>query len=99
MVQGGKPTTCMGVYCLRRNSGQGKASHPSPKLDIAFPYPFVIPSITFNSTSKEANTIFMIPTVLSRFLLIQFNRDRKSTRLNSSHVSISYAVFCLKKKI
>src|SRR5438309_8050711 len=26
-------------------------------------------------------------------------RDRKSTRLNSSHSSISYAVFCLKKKI
>src|SRR5207249_7791831 len=26
------------------------------------------------------------------------NPDRKSTRLNSSHVSISYAVFCLKKK-
>src|SRR5438067_3882014 len=26
-------------------------------------------------------------------------RDRKSTRLNASHVSISYAVFCLKKKI
>src|SRR5436309_8775426 len=25
-------------------------------------------------------------------------RDRKSTRLNSSHVKISYAVFCLKKK-
>src|SRR5207249_7664093 len=29
----------------------------------------------------------------------QFHTDRKSTRLNSSHVSISYAVFCLKKKI
>src|SRR5689334_23715414 len=27
------------------------------------------------------------------------DRDRKSTRLNSSHSSISYAVFCLKKKI
>src|SRR5699024_11463016 len=27
-----------------------------------------------------------------------FEGDRKSTRLNSSHVSISYAVFCLKKK-
>src|SRR4051812_50005703 len=26
------------------------------------------------------------------------SRDRKSTRLNSSHMSISYAVFCLKKK-
>src|SRR5207249_7697108 len=30
-------------------------------------------------------------------LLLDY-RDRKSTRLNSSHVSISYAVFCLKKK-
>src|SRR5690625_6552012 len=28
----------------------------------------------------------------------QLIRDRKSTRLNSSHVAISYAVFCLKKK-
>src|SRR2546429_5042894 len=28
----------------------------------------------------------------------QINRDRKSTRLNSSHGYISYAVFCLKKK-
>src|SRR5699024_6884857 len=29
---------------------------------------------------------------------IETEKDRKSTRLNSSHVSISYAVFCLKKK-
>src|SRR5256885_8635506 len=31
--------------------------------------------------------------------LSQLARDRKSTRLNSSHLVISYAVFCLKKKI
>src|SRR5438067_10454117 len=31
-------------------------------------------------------------------LLAAGELDRKSTRLNSSHVSISYAVFCLKKK-
>src|SRR2546427_2129649 len=30
---------------------------------------------------------------------IHFHGDRKSTRLNSSHSQISYAVFCLKKKI
>src|SRR3712207_8882437 len=30
---------------------------------------------------------------------IRKERDRKSTRLNSSHATISYAVFCLKKKI
>src|SRR5437773_7389168 len=29
----------------------------------------------------------------------EFDEDRKSTRLNSSHITISYAVFCLKKKI
>src|SRR5438067_8324511 len=29
---------------------------------------------------------------------LELQQDRKSTRLNSSHVSISYAVFCLKKK-
>src|SRR3712207_7447697 len=28
----------------------------------------------------------------------EYNEDRKSTRLNSSHANISYAVFCLKKK-
>src|SRR6266496_189306 len=30
--------------------------------------------------------------------IVVSGRDRKSTRLNSSHVEISYAVFCLKKK-
>src|SRR4051812_49458157 len=30
--------------------------------------------------------------------VIELTQDRKSTRLNSSHMSISYAVFCLKKK-
>src|SRR5256885_5616687 len=33
----------------------------------------------------------------SSFKLCQDGRDRKSTRLNSSHLEISYAVFCLKK--
>src|SRR5690625_4535290 len=33
-----------------------------------------------------------------RLKLLSIPRDRKSTRLNSSHVAISYAVFCLKKK-
>src|SRR5690242_20789100 len=36
---------------------------------------------------------------LERVELLFQRRDRKSTRLNSSHMSISYAVFCLNKKI
>src|SRR5690625_6411866 len=31
-------------------------------------------------------------------IILEIKADRKSTRLNSSHVAISYAVFCLKKK-
>src|SRR5438132_3420298 len=34
----------------------------------------------------------------SRWDQVTHNQDRKSTRLNSSHTVISYAVFCLKKK-
>src|SRR5690606_40064051 len=38
---------------------------------------------------------FAIPVNMARHVM---SEDRKSTRLNSSHVKISYAVFCLKKK-
>src|SRR3712207_7686861 len=45
-------------------------------------------------------TLNSIPSsVTTQTFTIQFfSRDRKSTRLNSSHANISYAVFCLKKK-
>src|SRR5437773_7737374 len=39
------------------------------------------------------------PLSPARRLVHHNARDRKSTRLNSSHITISYAVFCLKKKI
>src|SRR5690348_17861529 len=54
--------------------------------------------------SSEVNAMYtasasyaMRPTVLAGGVVLS-PRDRKSTRLNSSHPSISYAVFCLKKK-
>src|SRR3712207_8765633 len=40
----------------------------------------------------------MQPPITMGELADHFERDRKSTRLNSSHANISYAVFCLKKK-
>src|SRR5690606_41787486 len=39
-----------------------------------------------------------VPAFQGRFEAQPLEQDRKSTRLNSSHVKISYAVFCLKKK-
>src|SRR5438876_6951049 len=48
----------------------------------------------FQSSSDHISTHVSYTCVLAE----EFTRDRKSTRLNSSHPSISYAVFCLKKK-
>src|SRR5699024_12390902 len=54
------------------------------------------PKNTFRSRIQEIFQMYFLSFhSLFCFLLRQ---DRKSTRLNSSHVSISYAVFCLKKK-
>src|SRR5437899_8255383 len=39
-----------------------------------------------------------IQSVAGKRCIIADDKDRKSTRLNSSHLGISYAVFCLKKK-
>src|SRR3712207_7756279 len=49
---------------------------------------------------KEAPPVALVNEALARQHLAGKNPvgDRKSTRLNSSHANISYAVFCLKKK-
>src|SRR5258705_2629864 len=41
---------------------------------------------------------FNIEVIIFHFQILFKFKDRKSTRLNSSHLGISYAVFCLKKK-
>src|SRR5204862_5977928 len=64
-----------------------------PPRSTLFPYTTLFRSTQlspFTGLSPELER-----TILSRDFLV---RDRKSTRLNSSHVEISYAVFCLKKK-
>src|ERR1035438_8228069 len=60
-----------------------------PPRSTLFPY-----TTLFRSTRAQARsgTRWRRPGFFPR------RRDRKSTRLNSSHLGISYAVFCLKKK-
>src|SRR5207249_9972894 len=61
-------------------------------LIVAFGFLFVTVS------SRLTGEIGSSSTPTSGMMIATLLLDRKSTRLNSSHVSISYAVFCLKKK-
>src|SRR5207249_11461207 len=47
---------------------------------------------------REEDVPGAVPGECGEEVYVARHQDRKSTRLNSSHVSISYAVFCLKKK-
>src|SRR5689334_23670469 len=67
-----------------------------PPRSTLFPYTTLFRSIGFMAIDKIAEQ-FMISLDKTKFNGI-YGTDRKSTRLNSSHSSISYAVFCLKKK-
>src|SRR5258708_22632794 len=51
-----------------------------------------------NSANRAAGSNTVIAFYYDRDLVFKSPKDRKSTRLNSSHQIISYAVFCLKKK-
>src|SRR5438034_2574370 len=76
---------------------------PPPPRSTLFPYTTLFRSLNPNGASatpitrrrnQQAAFTFLVelhPTTSDR-------GDRKSTRLNSSHTVISYAVFCLKKK-
>src|SRR5436309_6891017 len=62
-----------------------------PPRSTLFPYTTLFRSPAFARTGRQRPDSCLRETHHGR-------RDRKSTRLNSSHVKISYAVFCLKKK-
>src|SRR5436309_9611658 len=66
-----------------------------PPRSTLFPYTTLFRSIT----SDQGHLPLLTPmSEVAGRMSVQVGADRKSTRLNSSHVKISYAVFCLKKK-
>src|SRR2546427_4263814 len=69
-----------------------------PPRSTLFPYTtlFRSPKQSFSSSGIPAKSSIMAEPIQS--ILGAKGEDRKSTRLNSSHSQISYAVFCLKKK-
>src|SRR3712207_8072275 len=82
-----------------------------PPRSTLFPYTTLFRSHTFfvygslpvtltRLASDAFSSLDLPPYKIGRALstLFDLGSDRKSTRLNSSHANISYAVFCLKKK-
>src|SRR5258705_10283830 len=72
-----------------------------PPRSTLFPYTTLFRSLhfdaatgTFTGTPVNAD----VGTLQVKVTASDDSKDRKSTRLNSSHLGISYAVFCLKKK-
>src|SRR5690606_41519048 len=55
-------------------------------------------NLTRAMTAEWAGDGLQINGLAPGYVRTEMTQDRKSTRLNSSHVKISYAVFCLKKK-
>src|SRR5207253_9121169 len=74
---------------------------PPPRSTL-FPYTTLFRScfrVTALRDIDQLGEIVSLARIDGRVIMaFGFSQDRKSTRLNSSHVAISYAVFCLKKK-
>src|SRR5258707_3309833 len=67
-----------------------------PPRSTLFPYTTLfrsnVTAVSFTTSGLKMNVSAWVVSVRLK------SKDRKSTRLNSSHANISYAVFCLKKK-
>src|SRR3712207_7068782 len=75
-----------------------------PPRSTLFPYTTLFRSlrdgdmVTPETTDALLRIVDIVRELLARIELTGEEGDRKSTRLNSSHANISYAVFCLKTK-
>src|SRR3712207_7795088 len=86
------PSSTLFPYTTLFRSGQVAPGRPGPELpqDAVHDRAVVLPPLAAPAVfgQKRRDTL---PSPVRQL-------DRKSTRLNSSHANISYAVFCLKKK-
>src|SRR3712207_8623110 len=79
------PRSTLFPYTTLFRSGRTVTNPPDSPLDLPPP-----PTL--------ARRAWLVVALLMPVALLNYLEDRKSTRLNSSHANISYAVFCLKKK-
>src|SRR3712207_7798512 len=90
------------IYTLSLHDALPIYIAPTVQSEVA-PSSVVIHTIAAVITATPATVKTLYRPVLAMteaelWMVTMMPRDRKSTRLNSSHANISYAVFCLKKK-
>src|SRR2546427_7850939 len=73
-------------------------SLPQRILPLNYPAHFEVRRVSLNGGIRWSSDWVNVSHVLGGEYVDPVETDRKSTRLNSSHSQISYAVFCLKKK-
>src|SRR5690554_7502176 len=98
--------SCLGVvfsfawFCVNRGSKYWQENWEKhvDVLEDEVTGPLYKVVLSRNPHASKADKFRNLLTGPSPLSVSKINQDRKSTRLNSSHVRISYAVFCLKKK-
>src|SRR5256885_12205228 len=80
------------------NAGGKKAVLWGTALDNLVSWRMVTPDAQWLEVTRVGHNLGKIHDAEMASFELQYFEDRKSTRLNSSHLVISYAVFCLKNK-
>src|SRR5256885_7279082 len=88
------PRSTLFPYTTLFRSTVGAISY-RPELLVTL---FTLLAVSFHIKAEGTGRQLYVFLALGSTALGVFSKDRKSTRLNSSHLVISYAVFCLKKK-
>src|SRR3712207_8328495 len=86
------------IFC---SIGEAVKEHPElvrQYLGTVVPYRDNFFAALNSAVFSDGSFVYIPKGVRCPMELSSYFRDRKSTRLNSSHANISYAVFCLKKK-
>src|SRR5690349_23988543 len=83
---------------FRSDIGEANDIHPKNKQEVGRRLALIANKIVYKQACIASGPTYKSFRKDGSRIRINFAKDRKSTRLNSSHVEISYAVFCLKKK-
>src|SRR5690625_1231266 len=97
-IGGGTPIDCAKAICARVARPNKTTADMKGVLKVRKEIPQLITIPTTAGTGSEANLASVISNEETKEKYALMDQDRKSTRLNSSHVAISYAGFCLKTK-